>query len=48
VDLQTQAGVKGFFARTADPKIAFPGFAHFDHSLFHGPGSNHDAKDSLA
>ncbi len=44
-DLQPQAGVERFLARPADPEVALSRFAHFDHPLFHGSATNHDAVD---
>src|SRR5262249_51024288 len=29
----------------ADPEVALPRFAHFDHPLFHGAGPHHEAED---
>jgi hypothetical protein len=43
LDLQSQAGVERFFTGAPDPEIAFAGFAHLDHPLFHEAGPHHDA-----
>src|SRR5437016_5738849 len=44
-DLQPETGIECFLAWPADPEESFPGLAHFDHPLFHGAGTDHDAVD---